>query len=48
MVEDIQNMALLERIESLYETEDHNLSRAWLEGSAPLSFQVHRWLWLSR
>ena len=32
MVEDIQNYALLERVESLYETEDHNLSRAWLEG----------------
>jgi hypothetical protein len=32
MVEDIQNYALLERMESLYETEDHNLSRAWIEG----------------
>ena len=32
MVEDIQNYALLERIESLYETEDHSLSRAWIEG----------------
>ena len=32
MVEDIQNFALLERIESLYETEDHSLSRAWIEG----------------
>ena len=32
MVEDIQNYALLERIESLYKTEDHNLSRAWIEG----------------
>jgi len=32
MVEDIQNYALLERLDSLYETEDHNLSRAWIEG----------------
>ena len=32
MVEDIQNYALLERMESLYETEDHSLSRAWIEG----------------
>jgi len=32
MVENIENYALLERMESLYETEDHNLSRAWIEG----------------
>ena len=32
MVENVENYALLERMESLYETEDHNLSRAWIEG----------------
>ena len=32
MVEDLREYALQERIESLYETEDHSLSRAWIEG----------------
>ena len=32
MVEDIQNMALLERMEALYEPSDHAEGRAWLNG----------------
>lgn len=41
MVEDIQNYALLERMESLYETEDHNISRAWIEGDYSSVLRKH-------